>query len=110
MGAIKTCAAAIRCASILSSSACCLASIGNSRAALDALSADGAALEAHSSVITIHPVRAEVVALARETGLVETGVKEQEAIGSRTRTAKYTRRQQEAIAWAHLVSNSCLQG
>ena len=36
---------------------------------LAALSADGAPLEAHSSIITFHPVPGEVVALARETGL-----------------------------------------
>jgi regulator of protease activity HflC (stomatin/prohibitin superfamily) len=35
---------------------------------LTALSADGAQLEAHASVITFHPVPAEVVELARETG------------------------------------------
>jgi len=35
---------------------------------LAALSADGAPLEAHSSIITFHPVPEEVVALARETG------------------------------------------
>jgi prohibitin 1 len=35
---------------------------------LAALSADGAPLEAHSSIITFHPAREEVVALARETG------------------------------------------
>jgi prohibitin 1 len=35
---------------------------------LDALSADGAPLEAHSSIITFHPVPEEIVALACETG------------------------------------------
>jgi len=35
---------------------------------LDALSADGMMLEAHASVLTFHPVPAEVVALAREVG------------------------------------------
>jgi regulator of protease activity HflC (stomatin/prohibitin superfamily) len=35
---------------------------------LDALSADGAPLEAHASMITFHPAPDEVVALARETG------------------------------------------
>jgi hypothetical protein len=35
---------------------------------LDALSADGAPLEAHASIITFHPVPEEIVALARETG------------------------------------------
>jgi regulator of protease activity HflC (stomatin/prohibitin superfamily) len=35
---------------------------------LDALSADGAPLEAHASIITFHPVADQIVALARETG------------------------------------------
>jgi prohibitin 1 len=35
---------------------------------LEALSADGAPLEAHASIVTFHPVPAEVVDLARETG------------------------------------------
>jgi regulator of protease activity HflC (stomatin/prohibitin superfamily) len=36
---------------------------------LDALSADGAMLEAQASVLTFHPVPTELVALAREVGL-----------------------------------------
>ncbi len=35
---------------------------------LEALSADGAVLKANASVLTFHPVRSEVVALAREVG------------------------------------------